>query len=75
MSIYANLGVPKVWRFHQVELAFYILGDNGEFEKSPMSRAFTSITSTDLAPYVAQCGQVESNTLFREFRKWIRSRK
>lgn len=74
MGIYASLQVPEVWRFRKGCLEFHILGGDGKFAIEPTSRAFPEISSSDLDRFVMKCGQIENNSLIREFHEWVQSR-
>ncbi len=74
MGIYAALRVPEVWRFRNDRLDFCVLGDDAKFEIQPASRAFPGVLSDDVNRFLALRGQMDQNTLIRQFREWIRTR-
>jgi Uma2 family endonuclease len=74
MSIYANLGVPEVWRLDGDTLTFEVLS-GGTYQAAPTSRLFPLFTPADLMVFVQQARQAaDENTVVRDFRAWLRQR-
>lgn len=73
MEIYADMGVPEVWRHDGETLRFHLLGRGG-YKTSKKSRTFPGLRSTDLAPFLGLRGKTDVNTIIRRFRAWVRKR-
>jgi Uma2 family endonuclease len=74
LAIYAALGVPEVWRLEGQNLACYLLGSGGRYGVSSLSRAFPGLAVTDLVQFLPLRGQMDENTVVRQFRAWVRQR-
>lgn len=72
LAIYAALGVPEVWRVDGPTLAFHVLGPDGLYSVRSHSLAFPQLTPADLTPFLTLRGQIDENTLLRQFRAWVR---
>jgi Uma2 family endonuclease len=72
MSIYAALGVPEVWRLDEHGLTFHVLGSDGRYAESPVSRAFPMVTPADLSGFLALRSQLDENAVVQKVRAWIR---
>ncbi len=70
-SIYAKLQVPEVWRLDASGLTFLML-IGGAYQVQTHSLAFPQLAAADLAPFLAQLGQIDDTTLVRQFRDWVR---
>jgi Uma2 family endonuclease len=75
MSIYASLAVPEIWRFDGRTLSFHILQKNGTYLATTDSHIFPGLRSSDLSRFLDRRSREEENTLIRQFRTWIKSRK
>ena len=71
-SIYADLGVPEIWRFDGKKLTFYQL-QNGIYETILHSVALPILTSADLQQFVNLQLTLGENKLIKQFRQWLRS--
>jgi Uma2 family endonuclease len=71
-SIYADLGVPEIWRFDGKKLTFYQL-QNGAYETIERSIALPILTSADLEQFLNLQLTLGENKLIKQFRQWIRS--
>lgn len=72
-SIYADLGMPEIWRFDGKKLTFYQL-QNGTYETIEHSIALPILTSADLQQFLNLQLTLGENKLVKQFRQWIRSR-
>lgn len=72
MKVYADLGVPEVWRYDGEHLAFHALQSNGSYTIVDRSLSFPDLSSADLERFINRRGSVGENTLIREFRAWFR---
>ena len=74
MPIYAELGVPELWRFDGEQLLSYQLKDIGEYAApAEQSLAFPQLPLSGLRSFLERATTVEDGTLLREFRDWVRS--
>jgi len=71
-SIYADLGVPEIWRFDGKKLTFYQL-QNCAYETIERSVALPILTSADLEQFLNLQLKLGENKLIKQFRQWIRS--
>jgi Uma2 family endonuclease len=74
MAIYAALRVPEVWRLEAQSLVCYLLGSGGRYTVSNVSQAFPGLVVADLAQFLRlqSGGQIDDNTIVRQFRAWVR---
>jgi Uma2 family endonuclease len=72
LPIYEALGVPEVWRTDGDSVTFHVLQPDGKYVVVERSRNFPFLRSTDLLPFLSRRGNVEENSLLREFRAWVR---
>jgi Uma2 family endonuclease len=72
LAIYAALGVPEVWRLEGQNLVCHLLGSDGRYTVSPVSQAFPRLAVADVAAFLSRLGQMDENTLIRQFRAWAR---
>lgn len=73
MGIYQVMRVPEVWQHDGKVLRFLILGAGG-YQPSDESLAFPGLKAADLAPFLAMCGQTDTNAIMRQFRAWVQAR-
>jgi Uma2 family endonuclease len=71
MSIYAALGVPEVWRLQDTVLTFNVLTGSQRYAVRPVSITFPGLASGEIARFLSLQGQIEENTLIRQFRAWV----
>jgi len=74
MHIYANLGVPEVWRFHDEQLSFWRLNSRGKYVRTTRSQAFPLLTCTVLTDLLGQRLARSENQIVRLFVTWLRER-
>jgi Uma2 family endonuclease len=72
--IYANIGVPEIWRYKDGRAQFYRLTE-GSYQETTQSGLFPFITSDVLSKFLNQEYIQDFNTVKREFRKWIQKHK
>ncbi|HWB13649.1 MAG TPA: Uma2 family endonuclease [Pirellulales bacterium] len=72
MLVYAELGVPELWRYDGEHLAFKSLGDDGQYHTIERSLSFPGLRSVELEPFLKRRGALGENALEREFREWLR---
>lgn len=71
MSIYVALGVPEVWRLQDAALTFNVLTGNQRYAIRPVSFTFPGLTAAEITRFLGLQGQIEENTLIRQFRAWV----
>ncbi len=74
MSIYAALGVPEVWRFDGSALRVELLQPDGTYAAAERSLAFPAIPVSELAPFLQPSAELDSLSVLRSFRVWVRER-
>lgn len=81
--IYADIGVPEIWRWESDGLEVWKLGDAGragapagerEYKRADASRFFPAFPMPELAGFVERglSGEVGEVRLAQEFREWVR---
>lgn len=71
MLVYAELGIPEVWRYDGEHLTFHALGAEGTFHTVEHSLSFPVLASADLRRFVNRRGALGENALAAEFRQWL----
>jgi Uma2 family endonuclease len=71
LSIYADLGVPEVWRYDGTVLTIYRL-EAHNYQPCDRSFAFPQLTASDLKRFLELKKTTRENALIRLFREWIR---
>jgi Uma2 family endonuclease len=71
LSIYADLGVPEVWRYDGAVLTIYRL-EAHNYQPCDRSFAFPQLTASDLERFLELKKTTRENALIRLFREWIR---
>lgn len=72
LSIYAELGVPEIWRYDGTRLTILVLGA-GKYQPQDRSLALPLLQTQDLFRFLQVSGARGETSLVREFRQWIRS--
>jgi Uma2 family endonuclease len=72
LDIYANLGVPEVWRCsgNAVRILRFV---SGRYEESPSSLAFPFLTAEKLSELLSQGRNVRRSQWIRTLRRWLDS--
>jgi Uma2 family endonuclease len=73
MAIYAELGIPEVWRWRQGKLSINLLIEDQKYIESETSLAFESFPVKELRKFMNIDSQKGENARMREFRSWVRS--
>jgi Uma2 family endonuclease len=71
LSIYADLGVPEVWRYDGAVLTIYRL-EAQNYQPCDRSFAFPQLMASDLERFLELKKTTRENALIRLFREWIR---
>jgi Uma2 family endonuclease len=70
-SIYAELGVPELWRHDGREFGIYLLGGQG-YRKSERSAVFPWLPASRVARGLAEAPASGLRAEARAFREWVR---
>lgn len=70
--VYAELGVPEVWRYDGEHLLFQSLGEDGQYRNIERSLSFPMLRGADLERFVKRWGAIGEKALAAEFREWVR---
>ena len=74
VPIYAELGVPELWRFDGEQILSYHLQQSGAYaERAEQSLSFPQIPLSGVRSFLERATTVDHGTLLREFRDWVRS--
>lgn len=71
LDIYADLGVPEVWRYDGQNLIMYHL-ENQQYQNCSRSIAFPLLTSSEIERFLNLKKTTQENALIRLFRAWVR---
>jgi Uma2 family endonuclease len=71
LDIYADLGVPEVWRYDGQNLTMYRL-ENKQYQSCSRSIAFSLLTPSDIERFLKVKKTTKENALIRLFREWVR---
>jgi Uma2 family endonuclease len=69
LPIYAQIGVPEIWRYQEGQMRFYRLGGD-QYEEIGQSVAFPFITPADVARFLEQRHETPDNSVVRGFVRW-----
>jgi Uma2 family endonuclease len=70
--IYADLGVPEIWRYDGRSLTMYHLED-GEYLAIDRSVAIPALGTADICQFLGLSATMGENSLVKEFRQWLQS--
>jgi Uma2 family endonuclease len=71
-DLYADLGVPEIWRYDGRSIKFYHL-QNGEYAECNFSRAFPMLPTAKVDEFIDRCQTTGATAAVREFREWVRN--
>ncbi len=72
LSIYAELGVPELWRYRDGTLSIHVLRADGAYEQAARSPTFPQAPLDELARFV-EAGRMQNETEWiKVFRAWVR---
>jgi Uma2 family endonuclease len=72
LDLYANLGVPEVWRYDGRKLIIYRLEGN-EYTERDRSPTFPQVTPSEVIRFLDLSKTMGETSLIRLFREWVRS--
>lgn len=71
--VYADLGVPELWRFDGSRLSVLVLVSGQRYEERPTSLAFPFLPMDEFRRHLDAAGSVDDTTAMRAFQKWVRT--
>jgi Uma2 family endonuclease len=74
LAIYAKLNFGEVWRLKGQVLTCHLLGSDGRYTVSSVSRAFPGLVVADLVAFLSLGRQMDETTIIQQFRAWVRQR-
>jgi Uma2 family endonuclease len=74
LGIYAVLRVPEIWQFDGQRLRVHLLGSDGGYAESALSRAFPFLPLSELSRFLGMRAKLSETDLVRQFRSWVRER-
>jgi Uma2 family endonuclease len=73
LDIYAQLGVPEVWRFKHRQLEIHCL-EQGKYQEQQFSQIFPGFPLKEIIPsYLQRIDQEGRNKTIKAFRAWVKS--
>jgi Uma2 family endonuclease len=69
--LYADMGVPELWRFNGQVLQIYQL-QNGQYQEVETSPTFPNVPKERLYQFLNECAQLGETPAKRILRQWIR---
>jgi Uma2 family endonuclease len=73
MLLFAELGIPEVWRLDGERLVFSSLGQDGKYHVIEHSLTFANLSSSDLQSFLDRRGTMGEIALDNELAKWVRA--
>lgn len=71
-EVYADIGVPEIWRYDGNYLIINIL-QTKKYIVVEQSLAFPNLPITEISHFLQQVGKMDYLELVREFRSWVKS--
>lgn len=71
--IYAELGVPELWRYDGRRLTVLVLSDSGDYAATAASPAFPLLPIDRFELFIHRMESEEQNSVLREFRDWVKT--
>lgn len=72
LAIYADLGVPEVWRYNGQRLQIYQL-QPGKYVECDRSPTFPLLPASKVEEFLEQCQTQGVTATVRQFRQWVRN--
>ena len=72
LPIYANMGVPEIWRYDGNFFTINVL-QNQQYVTVEQSLAFPNLPLSEISQFLQQVNQQDYLELVREFRHWVRN--
>ncbi|MBD2165316.1 Uma2 family endonuclease [Calothrix membranacea FACHB-236] len=71
-EVYADMGVPEIWRYDGDFFSINIL-QNKKYIAVERSLAFPNLPLPEISNFLRQVGQIDYLDLVREFRNWVKN--
>ncbi len=71
-QVYADMGVPEIWRYDGKDFSINVL-QNQKYISVEESLAFPNLPLTEISHFLAQVGEKDYLELVKEFRQWVKS--
>ena len=71
-EVYADMGVPEIWRYDGSFFSINIL-QNQKYISVERSLAFPNLPLTEISNFLEQVGEKDYLELVKEFRQWVKS--
>jgi Uma2 family endonuclease len=71
-EVYADMGVPEIWRYDGNSFSINVL-QNQQYLSVEQSLAFPNLPLTEISNFLEQVGEKDYLELVKEFRQWVRS--
>ncbi|HEY9668066.1 MAG TPA: Uma2 family endonuclease [Coleofasciculaceae cyanobacterium] len=72
LEVFANMGVPEIWRYDGISLSVYQL-KNKQYIPCNQSLAFPTLTIDKIDHFLLRAGVVDYLELVNAFRRWVKS--
>ncbi|MFN6444218.1 MAG: hypothetical protein RMX59_002490 [Nostoc sp. DedSLP05] len=70
-QVYADMGVPEIWRYDGSTFTINVL-QNQEYISVAQSLAFPNLSLTEISHFLEQVEEKDYLELVKQFRQWIR---
>ncbi|MHC5599734.1 MAG: Uma2 family endonuclease [Nostoc sp.] len=71
-EVYADMGVPEIWRYDGNDFSSNVL-QNQKYISVERSLAFPNLPLTEISNFLEQVGEKDYLELVKEFRQWVKS--
>jgi Uma2 family endonuclease len=71
-QVYADMGVPEIWRYDGKDFSINIL-QNQKYISVERSLAFPNLPLKEISTFLEQVGEKDYLQLVKEFRQWVQS--
>ncbi|MEH2191784.1 MAG: Uma2 family endonuclease [Nostoc sp.] len=71
-QVYADMGVPEIWRYDGNDFSINVL-QNHKYISVEQSLAFPNLPLTEISNFLEQVGEKDYLELVKEFRQWVRN--
>ncbi len=72
LEVYADMGVPEIWRYDGNDFIINVLQDK-QYINIEQSLAFPNLPLTEISDFLQQVGEKDYLELVKEFRNWVKS--
>ena len=72
LPIYAGIGIPEIWRWHDDAFQVLLLGADGQYHRSASSLSFPNLHIPTFTRFVQRVYDVDELSLVKEFVAWVR---